>query len=180
MPASERSRAQAPAGSQALRLCVQAFDQLNQQRWILGMFKISCVEREAGNQEPPRLERTRNALPHQKSPRVMTVAKNESEYVREVCELLEMDLRDIMGDRYTIMDIQAPEPPIEARYAAGIMEHDKVRQNISGVFQREHGPRRGSGSDADCLASGQGAEFIQTLDLGARPRLRMHREQNSV
>ena len=102
------------------------------------MFKISCVEREAGNQEPPRLERTRNALPHQKSPRVMTVAKNESEYVREVCELLELDMRDITGDRYTIVNIQAPEPPIEARDAPGIVELDEVSGNIARSFRREH------------------------------------------
>src|SRR6266516_346851 len=75
-----------------LRVYAQAFDHLHEERRVLGMADVSRVEREARNQEAPRPKRTRNTLPHQKSPREIPVAKDEPEHLRQIRELLEPDM----------------------------------------------------------------------------------------
>src|SRR5439155_1274311 len=119
------------------------------------MLEISTIEGEAGNQEPGPLKGTRNHLPHQKPPRVIAIAKRESEHIWEVREPPKVDMGDILGDCDAVVDVLAPEPAVEARDAAGIVELDEMMRNIARAFQREHCPGRGSGGDPNRLAAGK-------------------------
>ena len=72
------------------------------------------VEREARNEKPPRLARTRNCLPHQKPPCVLVPAERQPEHIRKICESVHADMRDVPRNDDAVFDVLAPEPAVEA------------------------------------------------------------------
>src|SRR5437660_1089892 len=72
--------------NERFRLDAHALDHLHEQRWMSAMLEISSVKGEVGNHESVGLVRPRYCFPHQKSPRVLTIAIGESESIGKVGE----------------------------------------------------------------------------------------------
>src|SRR5438105_2852185 len=91
-----------------------------------------------------------------------------------------MELRDIAGDGDAVGDVLTPEPAVEARDAAGIMELEEMRRKMARVIQHEYRPGRSSGSGLDWFSPGESVQLIEVFDRGACPRLRVYREEHFV
>src|SRR5215813_2694178 len=140
------------ANHERLRLGAKPLDHLDEQRAILGMPEILSVQGEVGNQESRLLEGTGRSLPHQKPPGVAAVAVGEADAIREVGEFVEPDVCEVMSGFNTVANVLPPEPPIEARDAAGVVEFDEVVRDIRRRFRREHRSGRGGWRDLERLA----------------------------
>src|SRR5262245_50733452 len=117
------------------------------------MLEIPSVQGEVGNQESRLLEWTGSSLPHQKTPGVAAVAIYKAEAIRKISEFVEADMRKVASGFNTVADVLPPEPPIEARDAAGVVEFDEVAGDIRRRFHREHCPGRGGWGDLERLAA---------------------------
>ena len=142
----------------------QPLDHLDQQRRIAGMLEIASVERDARNEKPPRLARTRNCLPHQKPPCVLVPAERQPEHIREICESVHADMRDVPRNDDAVFDVLAPEPAVEARDAAWKVELDEMKRNVARILKCEYRPGRGGGSDQDRSAARTSLQFVEVLD----------------
>src|SRR5262245_14160254 len=164
------------ADHERLRLGAQPLDHLDEQRAILGMLEIPSVQGEVGNQESRLLEGTGSSLPYQKTPGGATVAVDEAKAIRQVGEFVEPDVCEVVSGFNTVADVLPPEPPIEARDAAGVLEFDEVACDIRRRFLREHCPGRGGWSDLERLAAPEDVEFVQVVNSRTRPSLRVNQE----
>src|SRR5262245_21353796 len=141
------------ADHERLRLGAQPLDHLDEQRAVLGMLEIPSVQGEVGNQESRPPEGTGSFLPHPKPPGAAAVAVGEAEAIREVGEFVEPDVCEIVSGVNTVADVLPPEPPIEARDAAGVMEFYEVARDVRRRFRREHCPGRCGWRDLERLAA---------------------------
>ena len=164
------------ADHERLRLGAQPLNHLDEQRAILVMLEIPSVQGEVGNQESRPPEGTWNSLPHQKPPGVAAVALGEAEAVREVGEFVEPDVCEVVSGFNTIADVLPPEPPIEARDAAGVVEFDEVVRDIRRRFRREHCSCRSGWRDLERLAAPESVELVQVVNSRTRPGLRVNQE----
>src|SRR5262249_57585389 len=81
---------------------------------------------------------TWSSLPHQKPPGGAAVAVGEAETIREVGEFVEPDVCEVVSGVNTVADVLPPEPPIEARDAAGGGGVDEGGGGICRRFRREY------------------------------------------
>src|SRR5215813_468377 len=116
------------------------------------MLEIPSVQGEVGNHESRPLEGTWSSLTRQKPPGGAAIAVGEAEAIREVGKFVEPDVREVMSGFNTVADVLPPEPPIEARDAARVVEFDEVVRDIRRRFRREHCPGRGGRRDLERLA----------------------------
>src|SRR5215475_1499061 len=77
---------------------------------------------------------------------------------------------------FTAADVLPPEPPIEARDAAGVVEFDEVARDIRRRFRREHCSGRGGWRDLERLDAPESVELVQVVNSRTRPSLRVNHE----
>src|SRR5262249_1907491 len=142
------------------------------------MLEIPSVQGEVGNQESRPLEGTGSSLPHQKPPGVAAIAVGEAEAIWEVGEFVEPDVCEVVSGFNTVADVLPPEPSIEARDAAGVVEFDEVVRDIRRRFRREHCSGRGGWRDLERLAAPRGVDLVQIVNSRTRPNLRVNRESH--
>src|SRR5262249_54525129 len=99
------------------------------------------VEREVGNQEPSLVKRTRDFLAEQKSPRIAAVCERESERVGQIGELVRVDVFEIARRIDAVANVLPPEPAIEPRNAARVVQLDEVVRNVVSRSDRENSAR---------------------------------------
>src|SRR5262245_2422848 len=141
------------ADNERLRFGAQPLNHLDEQRAIFGMLEIPSVQGEVWNQESRPPEWTWSSLPHQKPPGRGPFAVGEAEAIREVGEFIELDVCEVASGFNTVADVLPPEPPIEARDAARVVEFDEVAPDIRRRFRREHCSGRGGWRDLERLAA---------------------------
>src|SRR5207247_2084079 len=112
------------------RLDTQTLDHLHQERWMSTVFEISGVEGEVGNHESTLLIRPRNSLPDQKPPGVAAIGVGEAKRVGKVGEAIEADVRQLTRAFDAVMDVLPPQPSIESRDAARIVQLEEMGGNI--------------------------------------------------
>jgi len=93
---------------EGLRLHLQAFDDLHEQRGGIRILKIACIEREIRDQEPLLLVRTRNPFPDEKPPGVASIAVGKAEGVREIGERFVLYVRDVSRAFDAVINVLEP------------------------------------------------------------------------
>src|SRR5438876_12209426 len=140
------------------------------------MVQVSTMQGEVWDQESRRLGRSGGFFPHQETPRITAVAVGKAETVRQVGELFKPDLFQVASGVDAVANVLSPKPPIEAGNATRIVQFNEVVRHALRGSDREHGSRRCRGRNLDRLTSPESVEFIQMIDSGARPGLRMNEE----
>src|SRR5438045_7918955 len=103
------------------------------------------------------MNRISRSISHNESPRLLSLAENDSQFIRKVSKSSVGNTLHLSSNSDTVPNIQPTQLAIEARNVLRIMQLQKVRQGMVS----KHGPGRRRGGHFNRLRVRHGAQFRQ-------------------